>query len=394
VTGFAPHRLFVDASILAERFAGPHPLTGIERVVLEYARWCVNAGGRLCIREGDQLVEFTPDRWPEGMIPGYSEGATSSLGSLLGPILRRFQRQGAQPVPEGSWVVNASTLWLERRGLWRWAEERGIHVVVFVHDLIPIELPEYFPENQVGHHAYLMTQALSHATAVVVNSGATEASLHRWAWSVGIQAPPVLVAPLGHRPLRIDEGTPLPKAVTRYFLILGDIKPRKNHLLLLNLWRQMSLRGQGPLPHLVIVGRRGWECEQVVDMLERSEAIRRWVVEINDADDGQVAWLLRGARALLLPSFSEGFGMPVHEALACGTPVICSPVPSVQEFALDIPDYGEPWDGARWLALIDDYARDDSPLRAQQVERMKSFRPMTWTDHFRRLERFLELQWK
>jgi glycosyltransferase involved in cell wall biosynthesis len=91
-----------------------------------------------------------------------------------------------------------------------------------------------------------------------------------------------------------------------------------------------------------------------------------------------------------MPSYAEGFGMPVQEALALGTPVISSPLPAIKEFAGDIPDYAEPHDGTRWIELIEAYARSPSPQREAQVQRLKNFRHTTWQEHFQRVEEFME----
>jgi glycosyltransferase involved in cell wall biosynthesis len=127
----------------------------------------------------------------------------------------------------------------------------------------------------------------------------------------------------------------------------------------------------------------------VVDLLDRCESIQPHIVEKNDASDEEVSRLLSGATALLMPSFAEGFGMPVQEALSLGTPVITSPLPAIREFADDIPEYIEPHDGAKWLSTIQAYAETDSPLRAQQLERMRSFQSVCWQDHFKRVENFI-----
>jgi hypothetical protein len=70
--------------------------------------------------------------------------------------------------------------------------------------------------------------------------------------------------------------------------------------------------------------------------------------------------------------------------------VISSPLPAILEFAEDISDYAEPHDGVRWLELIEDYARPDSPRRAAQLERLPAFQHTTWHEHFQRVEAFLE----
>jgi glycosyltransferase involved in cell wall biosynthesis len=128
----------------------------------------------------------------------------------------------------------------------------------------------------------------------------------------------------------------------------------------------------------------------VVDLLERCQTIHPYLIEKNNASDEEVAALISGAQALLMPSYAEGFGMPVQEALALGTPVISSPLPAIREFAADIPDYAATYDGARWLELIESYARTDSPERIAQLQRLPVFCHHTWQEHFQSVEKFLE----
>jgi glycosyltransferase involved in cell wall biosynthesis len=235
-----------------------------------------------------------------------------------------------------------------------------------------------------------MLNTVRHATGIIVNSHCTASALRLFAAKQQVPCPPVLVNPLGHD-LPEPDAAHRPVHLQRpYFVVLGTIEPRKNHLLILTLWREMARRLGERTPQLVVVGRRGWECEQVVDMLERCETIHPHLLELNDASDELVAALIMGARALLMPSFAEGFGMPVQESLAWGTPVISTPLAAIKEFAGDIPDYAEPHDGARWLDLIEDYMRPNSPRRSSQMQRLKKFCDTRWPDHFSKLETFLE----
>lgn len=70
--------------------------------------------------------------------------------------------------------------------------------------------------------------------------------------------------------------------IEHYFVVLGTIEPRKNHLLLLQVWRQLIEELGLAAPRLVIIGQRGWECEQVVDLLDRCEVLRGVVLEKTD----------------------------------------------------------------------------------------------------------------
>ncbi|OYW09404.1 MAG: hypothetical protein B7Z53_03015, partial [Rhodospirillales bacterium 12-71-4] len=202
--------------------------------------------------------------------------------------------------------------------------------------------------------------------------------------------PLVAVAPLGVSPPSVEDP---PVALRPYFVALGTIEPRKNHLLLLNLWRQFANTMGGAAPRLVVVGRRGWENENVLDMLERCSALDGLVRESGSLPDREVASLLRGARALLFPSFAEGFGLPLAESLALGVPALASDLPALREVGRQVPDYLDPLDGMSWRSAVLDYARPDSGSRRAQIGRMAVWRPPTWDNHFVEVERlFAKLQ--
>jgi len=165
--------------------------------------------------------------------------------------------------------------------------------------------------------------------------------------------------------------------------LVGTIEPRKNYAFLLQLWREIVLqRGPAHTPRLILIGQRGWECENTVDLLERCPSLRGIVHEINSCSDRELATFLHHAQALLFPSFSEGFGLPIAEALAAGLPVIASDLPVFREFAGPIPEYISPLDGAQWHTAILDYAHPSSPRRAAQIARIVQFTPPSWDAHF------------
>jgi glycosyltransferase involved in cell wall biosynthesis len=175
-----------------------------------------------------------------------------------------------------------------------------------------------------------------------------------------------------------------------WFLCLGTIEPRKNHLLLLHVWRRLAETMPGKAPALVVVGRRGWENENIVDLLERGRGLAGLVHEHNALGDAQLAALLSGAQALLMPSFAEGFGMPVSEALAAGVPVIASDLAVYRESAGEVPLYLDPLDGPAWLKAVLDYADPGSKQRQAQLKRLQNWQAPSWDGHFARVEDLLE----
>ena len=250
--------------------------------------------------------------------------------------------------------------------------------VCLVHDLIPIVHPEYARPDGAAQHLRRVRTIAEHARGIVSNSAATQQALLPYLADAG-HAPMLRIAHLGADPA-VEPAAPPPIAGT-YFVCVATIEPRKNHLLLLNIWRRFAEERRADIPKLVLIGRRGWENEQIVDMLDRCPSLQEHVLEFGGMPDGQMRSVVANARALLLPSFAEGFGMPVTEALAAGVPVIASDIDALREAGGAVPDYLDPLDGIAWINAILDHASPESPLRAAQLARMHEWRLPTWDDH-------------
>lgn len=265
--------------------------------------------------------------------------------------------------------------------------KRNVRVVFMVHDLIPLTHPEYCRPEVDQAHAARMHTALAHASGVIANSQVTLDSLADEAKRVNLPMPPSVVAHLasGIKPFQ-KSARPIHSP---YFVMLGTIEPRKNHWFLLHVWRRLVEEHGSAAPKLVVIGRRGWECENVVDMLERCVTLKGVVIEEANCSDERLRSYLEHAQALLFPSFVEGYGMPLAEALALEIPVLGSNIAVFREIADDIPEYIDPLDGLGWLAQIMEYARPESPARAAQLERVKRFREPTWARHFEHVDHFI-----
>jgi glycosyltransferase involved in cell wall biosynthesis len=173
------------------------------------------------------------------------------------------------------------------------------------------------------------------------------------------------------------------------FVTLSTIEARKNHLMLLQLWSRLIDRMGGGAPRLLIIGQRGWEADRVFELLDHDEKLRGHVIELNRCSDQELAAHLASARALLFPSLAEGYGLPLIEALALGTPVIASNLPVFREIGGDIPEYLDPLDNTGWEKAILDYLPPESATREAQVQRMGGFQPPSWSGHFKIVERWL-----
>lgn len=389
--------VILDVSRLISRVRH-HTPSGVDRVEMAYARGLdahfgdrlkfaavhpFGLYGRLPRGRALHFLDTLERRWESEGGERTQRSQLDVLPTLIGLLPRR-----AAP-SRGAVYVQASPHHLTRPSLVRRILTREqARFLCLVHDLIPIEYPEYARPNGAHLHRKRIETVAALADGIIVNSGATGSSLRPWLEKAGRDTP-VHVALLGTEAIAAAPTLPDGRQAP-YFLCIGTIEPRKNHLLLLNLWRQMA-ETQAPesIPRLVIVGRRGWENEQIVDMLERCPALRGHVEEHNGCSDERMHQLLHGARALLLPSFAEGYGMPVAEALSVGTPVLCSDLPALREAGGSVPDFLDPLDGPAWKAHILDYF-NAGPRHAAQLARMPEWHAPSWEAHLAIVCRVIE----
>jgi glycosyltransferase involved in cell wall biosynthesis len=371
--------------------------SGIDRVELAYARYFVaQPTGRCTFVAELPLIGYAA--LPPGLVAelvgalgrGWELGAGAARTAarrarLALPFGRAALAEAlARPGPKSFLLVSHRAL--ERPGRIAAMRRAGCLFVPLIHDLIPLHHPEFARPGHAEKHRQRIATTAALADGIVVNSAATGAELGPWLASRP-EGVPVAVAPLGVAPPQVEAP---PVALRPYFVVLGTIEPRKNHLLLLNLWRHFANTLGPAAPRLVVVGRRGWENEQILDMLERCAALDGLVREAGMLPDREVAALLRGARALLFPSFAEGFGLPLAEALALGVPVLASDLPALREVGGAVPEYIDPLDGAAWRAMVLDYARADSLARRAQLGRLSGWRAPSWDRHFEEVEGLLE----
>lgn len=355
---------------------------GIDRVELAYARHFAPQG---CTFTGQSPWGFygeLPRELALGLIgallknaPGEAKVfAGAAYTALAGSVGRAKLTRRIAATPGCVFLV-VSHAGLHQAAPIAALKAQGARFLPLLHDLIPITHPEFTTRKQIERHPKRIETILALADGLLISSRATGAALA--ALHPGRKLPPMHLARFGTDIARIDTPPPPSPDSRPYFVTLGTIEPRKNHLLLLNLWRAMP-----PGPRLVIIGRRGWEAEAACRLLDRRKGFDGHVEEAGRLDDARTAALLRGARALLFPTFVEGYGIPLAEALTMGVPAICSDIPSLRELGDGVPDFLEPLDGPGWRDAILDHARPDSPRRAAQLARMPGWHAPSWSEHF------------
>lgn len=361
--------------------------TGIDRVCLEYVKHFKNHAHAL-VRLPGKWVEFSQDSSKNIFQELISPDANSNLYFLY-EIMKAIPRNIVRRRPQHTrFLLHIGHDGLNKKKYASHLKNLKFKGIFFIHDLIPIYNPEYCRDSDFSRHKSRMTTVLKEGFGVILNSNDTLKTLKAFAFAENLTIPLNAVAPLAPASLPKPQSNSLLNKP--YFIMLGTIEPRKNHYLMLQLWKQLVSELGSEAPTLVIVGRRGWENENVIDLLDRCESLKPFVLEHPTCSDADLATLLAHARALLFPSFVEGYGMPLPEALSMGTPVIASDLPVFLEIAGNIPDYVNPLDTKCWRELIMNYIQPNSEMRRAQCERIQKFKVPTWKEHFEQVEVLLE----
>jgi glycosyltransferase involved in cell wall biosynthesis len=378
-----------DAPILLDvtrliwrRWNGRLP-TGIDRVCLAYLD---HFGPRAqAVIQHDRfrgILDRTASRALFDLLIRAPTNFRSALVGLLAKIVWRARQPG-----ENRLYLNIGHTGLNSPGFAAWCRRESVRPVYLVHDLIPITHPEFCRSGEPEKHRQRMRTVLTTAQAVIGNSQVTIDELAAFGAAEGLALPPHVVAWLGSDMAATPAPTASPDRPT--FVVLGTIEGRKNHEMLLRVWKQLIGALGEKAPQLLVIGQRGWEADAVFDHLDNAEQLRPHVVEQNQCSDADISRHLGSARALLFPSIAEGYGLPLVEALGAGVPAIASDLPVFREIAGDRPDYLDPRDEAAWARTITDYADPLSEARKAQLLRIAGFRPPTWAEHFNRVEDLL-----
>ncbi len=374
--------------------------TGIDRIERKYAEyvlsldhrpvyfeaWLPIFGWQSLTRDAVKiLINKSNNAWSDGADQG------SFLSALWQIFRSKFLVRSSYRGP----AVHLTVAHNRPKAMQQWRALSGTDgrkICFFVHDLIPIEYPQFARPRHAKLNTNRIATALHIADGLIVNSHATRTSLENFC--ADGKPPPILVAPFGITLAVGKTGQKPPFANTLgrpYFLCVGTIEPRKNHILLLNVWRNMSNRlSADQMPCLIIIGRRGWQNAEIIALLGKCNDERLPVKEINDLSDENLAQMLRGACALLMPSLAEGFGLPVAEALNAGCPVIASDIPAHREVGGAAPLYLQPDDAEAWSRAIINFASDASDVREKHKHAAAVWRPYEWDAHFTAVVNFMD----
>jgi glycosyltransferase involved in cell wall biosynthesis len=309
------------------------------------------------IERGDERYKLLVPRFPgEPSRVGGSSGA--ALRTEAGPLSHRFSATESRVIGPRRLPIQLSKLWWEQAGIVLAGRRAGIDIlhspywtnplwspwptVVTVHDVIQLVLPQYQALARQRVYFGLVTRALRRATAIITVSECSRQDLVR---TVGIPIERVFVVenaiPETLQPVTDEAALAAVRAhhgLTQPFVLyLGANDLRKNLNRLIRAYAALP-RALRDAYQLVVAGRQ-WPHDHPLypdpKLVVRELGIQGRVVFTGGIPEAEKAALLSAATVFAFPSLYEGFGLPVLEAMACGTPVLTAHSSSLPEVTGD-----------------------------------------------------------
>jgi glycosyltransferase involved in cell wall biosynthesis len=171
-----------------------------------------------------------------------------------------------------------------------------------------------------------------------------------------------------------------------FLLCVGTVEAKKNHQLFYYVYKLAKAKGID-LPKLVIVGRRGYQTESIINIMTLDPEVKDKFVFLFDASDEELSWLYDHCKFTVLPSFHEGWGIPIAESLARGIPSLCSNTSSMVEIAEGVVGHFSPASSDECLAAIQSWLKPEELAAARK--KTKTYNQFPWDQSFRLVNDYL-----
>jgi glycosyltransferase involved in cell wall biosynthesis len=240
--------------------------------------------------------------------------------------------------------------------------------------------PDHFPSKDLRRLNFFTDYAIQNADRLIAISNSTKNDILKL--YPQIKEEKIKVIYHGYDKSLFRENIPLEEIKkvntkyqllnTRYILFVGALQPRKNIETLLSAFEELRRSEKYKNLSLVIAGSPGWLAENIIEKIKKTPgAIMTGKFKTED-----LPALMAGAEVFVLPSLYEGFGLPVLEAMACGTPVIAADNSSLREIVREAGILFDPYSSSQLAKILQEVLENDQlqkKLRAKGLERAKGF---------------------
>lgn len=269
--------------------------------------------------------------------------------------------------------------------------------IATVHDLSHLRHPQFHTQARVQYMNMALAPSLRHSDHVIVISEATRQEfLHFFPWYPAERVSAILLAAdsafAPHSPADVQRAlarlqaqpcplatasaVPTPLKPQGYALYVGTLEPRKNLARLLQAYERLPVPLRREYP-LVIAGAKGWDCDALLQTMARAHHAG-WLHYYDFVPQALLPPLYAGAALFVYPSLYEGFGLPVAEAMASGTPVVTSALSSMPEVAAGAARLVDPHDSEAIASAIAQALQDRAWRDSARALGLQRAAQLTW----------------
>jgi len=320
-----------------------------------------------------------------------------SIKASLGHLQKHLPNNPFADASEGDCIFLAGENWSPRYDyevLRSLRTKHKLKIVALCQDLIPATHPQFFDATEfVGRYKEYTDFLLGDVDAVVAISQSTAVELKKLKSATDPDTPIHVVYPGSDFNPSQDSRIPRLDADLSTFpfaLSVSTMQSRKNYDLLYRIWRRFSEEGRHDAPRLVIVGQRGFGCEDLFFQIAHDPAIKGKIHVLHDVSDKELNWLYRNCQFTLYPSFVEGWGLPISESLAYGKVCIASNSSSMPEAGQGLSIHIDPIDTLGWYKGVLSLSQNAAELADRERQIRAEYRPHTWEDTARGIAAVLE----
>lgn len=282
--------------------------------------------------------------------------------------------------------------------------QAGLQVGLLIYDLISITHPHFFPPSSTATFESWFRAAAPQADFIVADSRTVRDTIRKYLrvtmpetfepWRIesfplgvaldraaptGAVRPELQAAFADRDDSNSHAAAPLARTDRRTYLSVATLEPRKNQELLLDAFEELWRRGSQL--RLCLVGREGWLVDSLVARLRNHAQRDRRLFWFENLTDSELAYCYGAARAFMFPSFVEGYGLPIAEALQHGLPVLASDTPVHREVAGEYACYFDPYRSHELAELITRFQVGRTAAKRSPDE----YRPVDWPTSVREL---------
>jgi hypothetical protein len=270
-----------------------------------------------------------------------------------------------------------------------------VRLIQILHDMSPIVVPQFSNSgNAVETYPTYCRRIFPICSLILSVSENSKNDALKWLEEQKLDVPPIRVFRLGDS-IEIAKPTPSTDPAFEqsglkgrdFILFVGTIELKKNHQLLYYVYKLAKIRGI-VLPPLVIVGRRGWMTEATFELMTQDPEVRDSFIFLLNTSDEELSWLYDKCLFTVLPSFYEGWGIPIAESVARGVPCLCSNTSSMNEIAEGYVEHFSPLSTDECLAGMERWLRRETLETARA--KAKQYQPFTWDESFKKVQAYVK----